>query len=500
MKYSIRGDDPAGRKTGMLCAFVSDGVDLPDSLISRIDRTPESAILPGGRTDSYGLGVPGGKIKEMLRATPKAGKTSVIGTLGLLPAEYVLVGRLDGRSPDPIRRMAATAARKAVEYGVDELAVVVPGGVPGAAGEIVEGAKLGAYRFDRFKTGKREGVPDLVLLAPESGENASRARAAEIAADGVMLAMDLANMPPNACAPADLAEEARKALEGSGVSVDVMRDGSLAGFGGIRAVGQGSGNPPRLIVMEYRGGGDARPVVIVGKAVTFDTGGISIKPSAKLEEMKFDKCGGCAVLGVMKAASALGLPVNVVGIVPAVENMPGGGSYRPGDIITLYGGTTAEIVNTDAEGRLILADALAYGRERYDPEAMIDLATLTGACVVALGNNVAGLVSNDDSLANGLLESSARTAEEIWRLPINYEYSDMIKSEVADVRNVGIGRAAGAITAAAFLERAAGDTPWAHLDIAGVAWVQEATAHRPYARDGATGFGVRLILDYLAGR
>jgi len=213
--------------------------------------------------------------------------------------------------------------------------------------------------------------------------------------------------------------------------------------------------------------------------------------------MKFDKCGGCTVLGIMKAVSELKLPINVVGIIPSVENMPGGEAYRPGDIIKLFNGKTAEILNTDAEGRLILADALAYGEKHYSPKAIIDFATLTGACIVALGTNVAAIVSNDDKLTKKINDSSKKTTEAVWELPLNQDYMDMVKSEVADIKNIGIGKAAGTITAAAFLRNAINKTPWLHVDIAGVAWTQIATKEKSYNPKGATGFGVRLILDYL---
>jgi leucyl aminopeptidase len=214
--------------------------------------------------------------------------------------------------------------------------------------------------------------------------------------------------------------------------------------------------------------------------------------------MKFDKCGGCTVLGIMKAASDLKLPVNLVGIIPSVENMPGGESYRPGDVIRLFGGKTAEILNTDAEGRVILADALAYGVKLYQPSEIMDFATLTGACIVALGANVAGLVSNNKRITEKLKSSSSRTSEQIWQLPIDDDFMEMIKSDVADIKNIGVGRAAGTITAAAFLANAVGNTPWAHFDIAGTAWIQTGTKPKSYNPKGATGFGVRLILDYLS--
>jgi leucyl aminopeptidase len=307
-------------------------------------------------------------------------------------------------------------------------------------------------------------------------------------------------LPPNECNPATLAAFAKDMAKKNKMKCIVLSKSELKkkGFGGITAVGQGSKNEPKLMILEHNGGSRTeKPIVLVGKAVTFDTGGISLKPGEKMDEMKFDKCGGCTVLGIMKTVSELKLPVNVVGIVPSVENMPGGEAYRPGDIIKLYSGKTAEILNTDAEGRLILADAISYGEQHYSPKAIIDFATLTGACIIALGTNVAAIVSNDEQLTQKINESSKRTTEEVWELPLNDDYMDMIKSDVADMKNIGIGRAAGTITAAAFLKNAVEKTPWAHIDIAGVAWTQVATKSKPYNPKGATGFGVRLILDYL---
>ena len=338
------------------------------------------------------------------------------------------------------------------------------------------------------------------------------ARRAEASAGGAILARDLANLPPNECPPAELARAARSLCSSSAsLRCRILSGAALSrgGFGGMLAVGGGSANSPCLIVVEYRGGKGAAgrngrgrplrsPAAIVGKAVTFDTGGISLKPRERMDEMKFDKCGGCAVLGIMSAAARMRLPADAVGIIPAAENMPGGASYRPGDIVRLYGGRTAEIINTDAEGRLILADAIAYAESEYAPREIIDLATLTGACVVALGANTAGLFSSDDGLAGRILDASARTSEDVWRLPLGADHMEAVSSSVADVKNMGTGRAAGAAAAAAFLRGAVGRTPWAHLDIAGTAWTQAGTAKRPYNPGGATGFGVRLILDHLA--
>ena len=365
--------------------------------------------------------------------------------------------------------------------------------------------------------------PDLTLVCTEpeyAVQVAESAETAAITSDGNTFVRSVANLPPNECTPKVLAEiacgiareTAGDSDAGGRIKCTIISKNRLRkdGFGGITAVGQGSKNKPRLIILEYTGrgkgkkkkpaapGDDTGPIVLVGKAVTFDTGGISLKPGGSMDEMKFDKCGGCTVLGIVRTAAALNVKTDIVGIIPAVENMPGGGSYRPGDIIRLYSGKTAEILNTDAEGRLILADAISYAEEQYSPREIIDFATLTGACIVALGNNVAGMTSNDPSLADSIKESAGHTAEAVWELPLNRDYMDMIKSQVADMRNIGIGRAAGTITAAAFLKNAIlKNTPWVHLDIAGVAWTQTATKARSYKSKGATGFGLRLIVDHL---
>jgi leucyl aminopeptidase len=270
------------------------------------------------------------------------------------------------------------------------------------------------------------------------------------------------------------------------------------GFGGILAVGRGSSSSPKLIVIEYSGSTkNDKPIVVVGKAVTFDTGGISIKPSEKMEEMKYDKCGGCNVIGIMKAISDLDFKTNVIGIIPAVENMPSGDSFRPGDIIRMYNSKTVEVLNTDAEGRIILGDALAFAVKTFAPQAIIDMATLTGAAVVALGSNVAALVGNSRDLVTKILEYSNQTGEKIWELPLFDDYKEQLKSSNADMKNIG-GRGGGAITAAAFLSYFVGDTPWVHLDIAGTAWNQEGTKEKSYNPKGATGFGIRTIVRFIS--
>lgn len=267
------------------------------------------------------------------------------------------------------------------------------------------------------------------------------------------------------------------------------------GMNALVAVGKGSAEPPRLIVLEYRGAGDSgRPVVLVGKGITFDSGGISIKPGAGMEEMKTDMAGGAAVLGTMEAAAGLGLGVNLVGIIPTAENMPDGKACKPGDVVTSLSGQTIEITNTDAEGRLILCDALHYA-QKYRPTAMIDLATLTGACVVALGHEASGLMGNDKRLIERLKQAATRCGERVWELPLWDEYGEVMKSDIADLKNAG-SRDGGCITAGWFLKQFVAKTRWAHLDIAGTAWNDKA---RPYVPKGASGVGVRLLIQFLRG-
>ena len=487
MNIRIENSKPGEKNTAMLCGFVTEESDKILGL-SNVDSKIDLLIKQ--------------TIKDM---SGKFGKISVIPTN--LPAKRILLaglGKKDRINNDTIRFVSGKISQKAQELKIKEFSIIAPPGslvdpVLGVS-QIVEGCKLSVYKFEDFKSEKSNKIPNLSILIPRSEQVSKIVKTSEIIADGTIYTKSIANLPPNECTPTTLAAFAREIAKKNKMKCKIISKTELKskGFGGITAVGQGSKNEPKLIILEHiKGKPSQKPIVLVGKAVTFDTGGISLKPGEKMDEMKFDKCGGCTVLGIMKAVSELKLPINVVGIVPSVENMPGGESYRPGDIIKLYGGKTAEILNTDAEGRLILSDALSYGEKYYSPKAIIDFATLTGACIIALGTNVAGMVSNNESLKERILESSKRTAEEIWELPLNDDYMDMVKSNVADIRNIGIGRAAGTITAAAFLRNSINETPWCHFDIAGVAWTQISTKEKPYNPKGATGFGVRMILDYL---
>src|SRR3990167_7047871 len=489
MKIKAESTKPSNKKTPILCAFVLENSKEPLGL-GKIHEKINSSV------------------KESIKETKgKVGEISIIQTLGITPANKILIAGLGPKnklSTDVLRNVTGKIAQKVRSLGLSEFSIVIPIGFPidsdSSISAVVEGTMLSLYSFDKFKKEKSEKSPDLSILVSNSQNAQKVISQAQIVAEGTLFARDTANLPPNECSPSTLASITKSLSSKNKLKCKIFSKNELKQkkFGGISAVGQGSKNEPKLIILEHsKGRRNDKPVVIVGKAVPFAQGGISLKQGDKMDEMKFDKCGGCTVLGIMKAVSELKLPINVVGIIPSVENMPSGESYRPGDIIRLYSGKTAEILNTDAEGRLILADALSYGEKQYSPKAIIDFATLTGACIIALGTNIAGMISNNDKLTQKITESSKRTTEEVWELPLNDDYMDMIKSDVADMKNVGIGRAAGTITAAAFLRNAIENTPWVHIDIAGVAWTQVATKDKPYNPKGATGFGVRLILDYL---
>lgn len=484
MKVSWTADDILDVNTDLLCCFTTK--ESPD--VSELD---DAAVRQAAQDVA-------GRLKGIITVPYPDKAPSRIMVAGLGPESKITL--------DTIRDVSGMVAKMAHKMRLKRFALVCPpesvAGVQDAAASMVEGSMLALYRFDKYKSKQADPSPDLVIVSKV--DVSDQVRTAQITSECVSYTRSVANLPPNDCPPSVLADMAKEMAASRDISCSIMTVSELTrrGFGGIMAVGKGSANPPRLIVLEYRGGPkDQAPVAIVGKAVTFDTGGISLKPRSMMDEMKFDKCGGCAVLGIMRAVADIGISRNVVGLIPSVENMPGGKSYRPGDIIRLYNGKTAEILNTDAEGRLILADALAYAEETFSPSGVIDLATLTGACIVALGCNVAGLISNDNSMASSITTSGERTAERVWRLPLDDDYMDMIKSGVADIRNLGMpratGTAAGTVTAAAFLRHAIDKTPWSHLDIAGTAWMQAASKKRSYNPAGATGFGVRLVLDYL---
>jgi leucyl aminopeptidase len=435
----------------------------------------------------------------------KPGETALLyGQQGPAPRLLLVgLGERDLVTTEKLRRAAATAARRARTLKLREAALSLPTlpdtGTREAAQAAAEGAKLGLYRFIEHKSAADgHELETFWFVADEVALEEARAGAdlGKKVAEGSSLARDLANEPSNVATPEYLAERARGIAEKYGMRCEVLdRAGIEAeGLTGLATVGRSASNEPRFIVLEHRKGSEEAPVVLIGKAVTFDSGGISIKPTAGMEDMKFDMSGGAAVLGAMEAVGALALPLNVVALVPATENLPGGDAFKPGDVLEMRSGKTVEIVTTDAEGRLILADALSYAH-RYEPSVVIDCATLTGACVVALGSHASGLMGNDEDLIAEVQTAGEETGERAWPLPLFEEYTEQIKGDTADIKNSG-GRGGGALTAGAFLKEFA-DFPWAHLDIAGTAYGKKGNA---YTTKGATGVPTRLLVEFLIGR
>ncbi|MDF2965752.1 MAG: leucyl aminopeptidase [Rickettsiaceae bacterium] len=363
---------------------------------------------------------------------------------------------------------------------------------------IAHGSKLASYRFDKYRTKltdkEKPQLKQLHLSVKGNIEEASeKFNELDALAQGVFLARDFITEPPNKLYPDSYAAKIVEDLEPLGIEVEVLgeREMKNLGMGALLGVGQGSINESKLVIMKYNGlDDDSSPVAFIGKGVTFDTGGISLKPAGGMEDMKYDMAGSAAVVGVIKALALRKAKVNAVGVVGLVENMPGGNAQRPSDVVTSMSGQTIEVLNTDAEGRLVLADALWYTQDKYKPKFMVDLATLTGAIVISLGSAYAGLFSNNEELTERLISSGKKVNEKLWAFPLSKEYDEMIKSSIADVANITQERGAGSITAAQFLQRFVNETPWAHLDIAGVAWNKKGNDITP---KGAVGFGVRLL-------
>ncbi len=443
------------------------------------------------------------------------------GSVSLKASRVLLLGIGDGEATEDYRKAGVSIARQAESCDVQTVAVDASSIVDwsersGLAlediSELMTASVLNStYRFDRLKSGKTEkdkdrkkrkksyeGISGLIVRvnAGSMKEVEKGTASGMIIAEAQRLARDLVNLPGNLLNAVDIARYASESAETYGYSVTVFDKAGIEhlGMGGLLAVNKGSKEPPTFTVLDYNPGEKAKgTIALVGKGVTFDSGGISIKPANGMDEMKSDMAGAAVVLATVEAASRLGIAYRIIGFVPSTDNMPGGAAQKPGDVITTYPGITVEVGNTDAEGRLILADALSYAVGEYNPDMIIDLATLTGACIVALGYSVAGLFSNDDDLAAALYDAGQVSGEKVWRLPLWDEYDELIKSEVADVHNTG-GRGAGTITAAKFLQNfIAGHKHWAHIDIAGPAFSAKAGS-RP---QGGTGFGVSLLLDFL---
>jgi leucyl aminopeptidase len=410
---------------------------------------------------------------------------------------------LGGSLATKLKALGVTEASVAIDaieglkYGPAEFAVC-----------LAQGAALRSYRFDKYRTRKEEGeeaeagdeVARLTLhLADHAAAEAGWTGAAAVV-DGVFQARDLVSEPANVLSPEKFAEACRALGQRLGMEIDILDPAAMRelGMNALLAVGQGSDRESRVAVMRWNGGApDQPPVALIGKGVCFDSGGLSLKPAGGMEEMKWDMGGAGAVFGAMAALAGRKAKVNVVGVLGLTENMPSGHAQRPGDVITAMSGLTIEVVNTDAEGRLVLADILHYAKERFKPRLMVDLATLTGAIIVALGHEQAGLFSTNEALAGEIIAAGAAVGEKVWRMPLGEEYTKHIKSDIADIKNVGRAREAGATAGAVFLERFVGDVPWVHLDIAGVAWSKR---DLPLAAKGATAFGVRLLDRLIAER
>jgi leucyl aminopeptidase len=436
-------------------------------------------------------------------------------SVGISRVLLVGVGKREDHTVERLRQAVGTAVRVAERMSITEMSVSV-GHVHHLSETMgdfysglaaVEAAVLASWDFRELKTQAEESAPrstleSLTLLAHDEDERAELDRAANhgaITARAANFARSLQARPGNMATPTFLAERAGELAERHGLGITVLDRAAIRaeGMGALLAVARGSSEEPRFIVLEYRGGREgAKPLVLVGKGVTFDSGGISIKPAERMEDMKYDMSGAAAVLGAMQGIAELGFKVNVVALVPATENLPSGEALKPGDVIRSHLGRTIEVINTDAEGRLILADALSYAR-RYEPAAIVDCATLTGACVIALGHHAIGLMGNNGVLIDQVRAAGQRTGERCWPLPLWDEYREQIQSTVADIRNSG-GRPAGAITAGWFLkEFVSEDVPWVHLDIAGTAYREEAA---PYLRKGAAGVPTRLLIEWVRAR
>jgi len=419
--------------------------------------------------------------------TGKAGQQLFIQTPGAATAEALLLGMGDDVDVEAVRRAAGTAARAARRYGT--VATLLHDlDLDGADAAVALGTHLGAYSFDEYRSEPRERRFNTLILV--GGDVDSDAVAdATVVAEGVILARDLVNRPAEDKPPAALADIAAGLDPGIAVTVYDERQIVEMGFGGLQAVNRGADRPARMVVMEYAPEGASHTVAFVGKGIVFDSGGLSIKPAASMEAMKTDMAGAAAVMGAVKAIAALRLKVNVIGITPLTENLTGGSAQKPGDVMRAYNGKTIEVLNTDAEGRLVLADGLSLAAERA-PDLIVDIATLTGACKVALGPAIGGMFAIDDGAAETVADAARAAGEKFWRLPLEQEYRTLVDSDIADMKNTG-GPWGGAITAALILSEFVGDTPWVHLDVAGPARC-DAADH--YLSKGGSGFGVRTLV------
>jgi len=490
MNYQSKSADPTTLKTACLVVGVYPG-NQQDDVFGRLDNAS------------------GGQLSRVLRANDFSrdpGDTQLLYDIDGVSATRLLLvglGKKQGFNAASFAKAIGAAAQILQDAAATEASILLPDSenLYALTREAVISAEGTTYRFDKCKSDAKppkRPLRKLTFVAAKRSDvkviNKALAHGSAIG-KGSSLAKDLANLPGNICTPTYLAEQARKLGRGNRkMKVTVLEEKQMQklGMGALLSVSRGSRQPAKLIVMEYKGGkADAKPVALVGKGLTFDAGGISIKPAANMDEMKYDMCGAASVFGALSACAELELPINVVGVVPSSENLPDGDANKPGDIVTSMSGQTIEVLNTDAEGRLILCDALTY-TERFKPAAVIDIATLTGACIIALGHHASGLLANDDKLADEILVAGEASGDRAWRLPIWEDYQSQLNSNFADIANIG-GRSAGTITAACFLSRFTKSFKWAHLDIAGTAW-------KSGADKGATGRPVPMLMQFLMKR
>lgn len=490
MEFSIKNGNPEKLRTDCLVVGVFEGRKLSESA-KQVDEAADKAI------------------SNVLKSGDMEGKlasTLVLHQLPNIAATRVLLVGL-GKAAELTERhyrQAVRAAVKALPKGVQNVGFTLTelsikkSDIQSKVAHLVETVLDATYVVNAIKEKKpQEHALEKVIVQVEKAETTAAEQAVNHGASiakGVRLAKDLGNLPPNICTPTYLGDQAKKLAKEFGFKVEVLDKAQIEklGMGSFLGVAQGSLEPPKLIVLQHlKGKKHDKPVALVGKGITFDTGGISLKPGAEMDEMKYDMCGAASVLGTFKAIGELDLPLNVVGIIPTCDNMPSGNALKPGDILTSMAGLTIEVLNTDAEGRLILCDALTYA-ERFEPSAVVDIATLTGACVIALGNHASGLFSNNDGLAKELLDAGEKSYDRAWHMPLWEDYQGQLDSNFADIANIG-GRAGGSITAACFLSRFAKKYDWAHLDIAGTAW-------KSGKEKGGTGRPVPLLTTFLMQR
>ncbi len=458
----------------------------------------------------------GGALRELLQSKEfegKPGELLLYHTHGKVPARRLLlvgIGKKKDLTLDGIRQAMGYAVKRVRQVKAMSFSVLVPSVTPKGhtpveiAQAMVEGAVLGSYQFTAYRSDGNgtKDIARLTLVAAQKAQVrplAEGVRRGSAAAEAACFVRDLCNHPSNVMTPTRIANEAKAIAKDESLTIKILEQKEMEqlGMGALLGVARGSHEPPKFIILEYNGAKkkDERPVVLVGKTITFDTGGISLKPAENMEHMKADMTGGAEVLASVRAAARLKLPLRLISILPVAENMPGGRAMKPGDIVKTLSGKTVEVQNTDAEGRLILADALAYA-QRYQPAALIDIATLTGACVVALGQFAIGMFGTDGKLKDQVRKSGLRAGERVWEMPLWDEYFEQLRSDVADMRNIG-GRGGGMITAALFLSKFAGEGPWVHIDIASTDWSER---ERAYIPKGPSGIGTRLLIQYLIDR